>query len=406
MAATDIDITIVTYNSAKLLPRLLVSLSTQTFDRRRIALSFTDNGSSDDSHALLAALARRAWRRVRRDSSVARRERWIRRRPQPRSRRHFRAVSLHPQPRHRALPSDTLARLHATAVADDARVAAWEARQLPYEHPKDYDPVSGDTPWCSGACVMVRRAAFDAVGGFDPAFFLYCEDVDLSWRLRAAGWRLRYVPQASLRHFSYATPGEVKPAQLYGSTLGNLYLRTRFGTRRDLLQGLSAYADLLQAPPPLPDARAQLWRNLATYARNAPHLRASGTTFRFFGWDYAARRTGDFYESIVAASLPRRPKVSIVVRSIGRVPLLRRALATIAAQTYAPIEVVLVEDGSERGRALLAEFPALDVCLFVAVAARRALGRGQRSVDARQRRAPATFSTRMTSSTPITSSNS
>src|SRR5262249_49586188 len=147
------------------------------------------------------------------------------------------------------LPPDTIARLHEIAAGDDARVAAWEARQLPHEHPKDYDPVTGETAWCSGACVLLRRAAFDAVGGFDPAYFLYGEDVDLSWRLRAAGWRLRYVPRATVRHFTYARPGETKPVQLYGATLGNLYLRTRFGTPRDLLQGLSAYADLIRAQP-------------------------------------------------------------------------------------------------------------------------------------------------------------
>ena len=356
----DVDVSVVTYDSAAHLSRLLSSLRAQTFDRKRLALTFVDNGSRDDTFARLER-----WRdehaadfgavHLQRGTNVGF------------GAGHNRAAAAASAPflfvlnPDTALAPDTIARLHAAAIGDDPRVAAWEARQLPYEHPKDYDPVTGETPWCSGACVLLRRAAFDAVGGFDPAYFLYCEDVDLSWRLRAAGWRLRYVPQASLRHDSYGAPGELKPAQLYGSTLGNLYLRTRFGSGRDLLQGLSAYADLLHAPPPLPGARAQLARNLVTYAGNARHFRGGGATFRFYGWDYAARRTGDFYESIAAATLPRRPKVSILVRSIGRLPLLRRALATVAQQTYAPIEVVLVEDGSERARPLLAEFPALDV---------------------------------------------
>jgi len=82
---------------------------------------------------------------------------------------------------------------------DERRVAAWELRQIPYEHPKAYDPVTLDVPWVSGAATLFRRSTFDAVGGFDPALFMYGEDVDLSWRLRAKGFRLRYLPKLDLR---------------------------------------------------------------------------------------------------------------------------------------------------------------------------------------------------------------
>src|SRR6185503_19382630 len=47
--------------------------------------------------------------------------------------------------------------------------------------------------WVSGACMLVRRSAFDEVGGFDPRYFLYWEDADLCRRLRARGYEIRYV---------------------------------------------------------------------------------------------------------------------------------------------------------------------------------------------------------------------
>jgi N-acetylglucosaminyl-diphospho-decaprenol L-rhamnosyltransferase len=54
--------------------------------------------------------------------------------------------------------------------------------------------------WVSGACFLVRREAWDAVGGFDPSYFMYMEDVDLCWRLGRAGWAVGYQPAAGVLH--------------------------------------------------------------------------------------------------------------------------------------------------------------------------------------------------------------
>jgi len=54
--------------------------------------------------------------------------------------------------------------------------------------------------WLSGACMLARRAPLEAVGGFDPRFFLYWEDADLCRRLRARGLHVRYVPGATATH--------------------------------------------------------------------------------------------------------------------------------------------------------------------------------------------------------------
>jgi N-acetylglucosaminyl-diphospho-decaprenol L-rhamnosyltransferase len=54
--------------------------------------------------------------------------------------------------------------------------------------------------WVSGACFLVRRSMFEQVGGFDEAYFMYLEDVDLCWRLGRAGWTVAYLPTAEVTH--------------------------------------------------------------------------------------------------------------------------------------------------------------------------------------------------------------
>jgi GT2 family glycosyltransferase len=69
---------------------------------------------------------------------------------------------------------------------------------LPARDPHDQTPV--DVDWVSGACMCIRREAFDSVGGLDEGFFLYWEDADFCRRLKTAGWRTMYVPTTGAMH--------------------------------------------------------------------------------------------------------------------------------------------------------------------------------------------------------------
>lgn len=60
--------------------------------------------------------------------------------------------------------------------------------------------ISSTVDWVSGACFAVRRKAMNDLGGFDEAYFMYAEDVDLCWRARRAGWGVVFVPEAVVTH--------------------------------------------------------------------------------------------------------------------------------------------------------------------------------------------------------------
>jgi N-acetylglucosaminyl-diphospho-decaprenol L-rhamnosyltransferase len=61
-------------------------------------------------------------------------------------------------------------------------------------------PEEAPVGWLSGSALLMRREAFESVGGFDPQYFMYFEDVDLCDRLGRAGWSSIYVPSAVVEH--------------------------------------------------------------------------------------------------------------------------------------------------------------------------------------------------------------
>lgn len=76
------------------------------------------------------------------------------------------------------------------------------------DHLERQPRVARDVSFLTGAAILVRRTAFDSIGGFDEEFFLYGEDVDLCRRLEAAGWRLRQIPTPWATHVGSASSSD------------------------------------------------------------------------------------------------------------------------------------------------------------------------------------------------------
>lgn len=131
-----------------------------------------------------------------------------------------------------------------------------------YRRPLGTESTDPDVFGFCGGAALLRRDMLDEVGGFDPSLFLYYEDTDLSWRLRAAGWTVRYVPGAVAEHQHAASSGTDSPVFRYYNTRNSLIVLARHAPARTALtSGARQVLGLLRAG--LRDG----WRTPTTGAR-------------------------------------------------------------------------------------------------------------------------------------------
>jgi hypothetical protein len=103
-----------------------------------------------------------------------------------------------------------------------------------------YDLVA-DVPALCGASVLLRRAMLEHVGGFDARYFMYFEDLDLSWRARRAGWRLVYTPHSRLRHVHAGSSHEWSPFWVFFVARNHLFWLIKHGTARAAVRAVGAF---------------------------------------------------------------------------------------------------------------------------------------------------------------------
>jgi len=149
-----------------------------------------------------------------------------------------------------------------------------------------------------GAAVSYRREMLEEVGVFEEKFFMYCEDVDLSWRAQLAGWKCVYVPQAVLYHHHGATSGGTLASYYVGRNSLWVIIRN-YPTR--LLR--KYWKEIISAQWSVVRDAVRAWRGSAARARLLGKLVGFVTLFRWLSARRAIqakrRVTCEYIESIL-----------------------------------------------------------------------------------------------------------
>lgn len=360
------DLVYVTYNSSKWVDACFQSVINSHFDLKNISVFVVDNASTDDTLEKLKAFKSQHGDKLNAFEIIESNKNLGFGRANNLGFRHGNSEIACFLNIDTELCTDTLMQLDADICQSEDIYSLWELRQFPYEHPKFYEAVTHETTWSSGAAFAIKRNVFAEVGGFDDGIFMYAEDVDLSWRLRSFGYRLRYVPKAVIYHYSYETSGQIKPNQYLNSVINNLLLRYRFGTMKDIITGHAMVLNQFRHPNVFPGSKKMLFKRYLKHFLKIPHFynrksRGNSDIFRpsFMGFDYAPIRDGAFY---VNEFPEEKPLVSIIVRTCGRPAVLRETLVSLRYQTYPNIEVVVVEDGEPSSQTMIErEFPDMNI---------------------------------------------
>ena len=358
----EIDISIVTYNSKKWLDNFFNSLTKQSFPVKKLHIYITDNSSTDDTYAYLTNLQNK-FRNIFASLNIYKQKNLGFGSGHNNNFKHATSKFILATNVDLQFEVDAIEKLCEYAQNDDLKTASWEMRQKPYEHPKYYNPVTLETTWSSSACILFRKDAIHKIGGYDDHIFMYGEDVELSYRLRDNGYALKYYPKAVCWHYTYAEAGEVKEVQYFGSTIANLLIRMRYGTKSELKEGLRMYKSLLNAQGLFFNQRRKQLMYLFKLIYKAPFFllnrkKRKDVTYKFLNWDYEFIRDGAFY-TYAEEKLTEQPLVSVIMRTCcDRNGFLREAIQSVINQTYNNIELIVVEDGTRAASKIVEEIHA------------------------------------------------
>lgn len=128
------------------------------------------------------------------------------------------------QPSRRRFPSRLTPVFESTVFQQWWSGNPWS--RLYYVQDRPDDEVQ-EVDWLVGACLLVRQDAIVTSGVFDPAFWMYCEEIEWCWRIRHHGWKVFYIPDVEIMHYEGASTAQDVPQRQLAFDRSRIELQRR-----------------------------------------------------------------------------------------------------------------------------------------------------------------------------------
>lgn len=370
----NLDIILITYNSKKYIEKCIKTIINSKYDLSKIGLIVYDNASKDESVNILKELKNKYENPLKYFKIIEGKKNLGFGRANNKASSYSTARYLFFLNIDCEIYKDTLLKIENN-INNYQNFGILELRQEPFEHPKYYDPISYETSWASGACMIIKNDLFKKIGGFDKNIFMYCEDVEISYKVRKYGYKIYYLYETPIIHHAYEENSKFKKNQYINTPANNLYLRFKYGSLKDILKGMYInyqFYNFIKFDTQIKKEDRKtfqkevkskqvkmFFKGIIAFFKRLKFIFQKKAKLEFIGLDYSGIKEGSLCD---LKELTENPLVSIIVRTCNRPSYLRETLLSIERQTYKNIEVVVVEDGIDTSfKMIKEEFPNLNI---------------------------------------------
>lgn len=228
-----------------------------------------------------------------------------------------------------------------TCLASPPDVAVWEVGPTLTERQEYCDPITLDIPSTAMSFAVIRREPCNEAGGFDQSFPLTGQGLEMSYRLRGLGYRLRSIGLAA--HFD-PIQLELPVLEIDKAATTLALMRHKYGGLPGKIYSL-LFNDLSIAKDNENPLKAARLVSLREKTQAAPRAKNTCKPSRLWQRPYEIRL--DSNPVTIQSTPTKQPLISIIIRTYaGRGPWLRHSICSALKQTYLNLEVIVVEDGS------------------------------------------------------------
>ncbi len=227
-----INVIIVTYNSENFIKKCLESLINQTYNKNNYFITIVDNGSSDNTINIVKRFSQIRIILNKKNLGFAKANNIALKY----SNADY-AILLNQD----SIVGDDFILSLVDVMESNSQIAVCGGAEHPYKKILKSHRVVEETNWVGLGATILRITTLKKIGFLDENYIMYCEDLDLCWRLKFSGYKVYYTPFAIWHHYGHARKIDYLDMRVINSSISRLYLLFKFASFKQIIRSLKYY---------------------------------------------------------------------------------------------------------------------------------------------------------------------